>query len=467
MFKYLTNVCDALRQPIHTILHVGAGKCAELPYYQQLRAQKIVLIEAHSELVSHLKSKTDSLPNIEVIQATAVADEIASFHETNNPRYSSVRALGAEIKAAFPNLKSKLVPAHHTRNIGSLVDDQHLTEHSNILLLEALGSNTTLVNQLTPGQLNKFRYVCITTSLKPLYENGDHTLELVELMLQKGFELQFNDNTYKPFERLYFRNQSLKASRIEQLEAENASYKTQCEELIAQQQDLASQTRELESERNNLAVRILQQQSEAGEELSKAQNEKLKLEAEKADLASRIAKLETERNDFAARIPQLESEFSEKLNKAQNEKLKLEAEKADLASRISKLETERNDFAARIPQLESEFSEKLNKAQNEKQVLEAEKADLGSRISVLESELSSRTKERDEQQHWHQENKKWAQSLRQQLETLKGEAKEKERSVSLGQKMLAKAQSDLDHLRGLVRGKGGIRKRAGRACSRA
>ncbi len=65
----------------------------------------------------------------------------------------------------------------------------------------------------------------------------------------------------------------------------------------------------------------------------------------------------------------------------------------------------------------------------------------------MEKQVSDTRAERDREAHGHQENKKRAENLQCQVEQLTVDLKESSRSVALGQKMLAKSQVDLDHLR--------------------
>ena len=87
-----------------------------------------------------------------------------------------------------------------------------------------------------------------------------------------------------------------------------------------------------------------------------------------------------------------------------------------------------------------EAHQKNSSLQEQISISEAEK-------DQLQEALDERIRQRDEENQWHKESKDWAESLSRQVEELKAEAGEKNRTVSLSQKMLAKAQIDLDHLR--------------------
>lgn len=132
-----------------------------------------------------------------------------------------------------------------------------------------------------------------------------------------------------------------------------------------------------------------------------------------------------------------------------------------LNKKVEQLQQAKNKADEEVTKLSNEITsiKEQVQAQSEESLLEHQK--LKCTIESLESEivelkflnekaatdLAGCTKERDAEQKWHKEHKSWAESLNSQQAQLKAELAEKNSSISLIQKMHAKAQIDLDNLR--------------------
>jgi len=135
----------------------------------------------------------------------------------------------------------------------------------------------------------------------------------------------------------------------------------------------------------------------------------------------------------------------------------LAAKNTELAEVLNGLKNECSEHKDRLTQQDNLIADSTDSIENiNRELIEAHQknSSLQEQLSISEAEkdqlqeaLDERTRQRDEENHWHNENKNWAESLNKQVEGLKAEAGEKNRTVSLSQKMLAKAQIDLDHLR--------------------
>lgn len=117
---------------------------------------------------------------------------------------------------------------------------------------------------------------------------------------------------------------------------------------------------------------------------------------------------------------------------------------------LDELKSVDQERSTQLEELQRELAEKeadINQSGGILQRLQQEISDYKEQNTDLHKTLTQRTSERDEERHWHQKHKKWAESLNSHVNELKTELQERTRDVSLGQKMLAKAQLDLDHLR--------------------
>ena len=189
----------------------------------------------------------------------------------------------------------------------------------------------------------------------------------------------------------------LECSRLKEQEAEYSSAPSQIPAQVLLTESRVSDSRYSESGFYAKGKSLLSQISQLKQALESSTKEKAELESGGRDL-----------------------EFS--LSKSQAALASSTKEKADLESDGRDLESALSESQAA---LESSLSEK----------------------AMLEKQVSDTGAERDREAHGHQENKKLAENLQCQVEQLTVDLKEGSRSVALGQKMLAKSQVDLDHLR--------------------
>lgn len=132
--------------------------------------------------------------------------------------------------------------------------------------------------------------------------------------------------------------------------------------------------------------------------------------------------------------------LNEKVEQLQPAKNKADEEVAKLS----------NEIALIKQQVQTQSEESLLEHQKLKGTIESLESEIGELKLLNEkttTDLAECTKERDAEQKWHKEHKSWAESLNNQQAQLKAELAEKNSSVSLIQKMYAKAQIDLDNLR--------------------
>ena len=90
------------KPPIHTIVHLGAGRCSELANYLTLQPRQLLLVEADPELAKDLQHRTEGLQQVKV-SCTAVAGlpGPATFHRFNLPELNSLHAASG-LRKLFP-----------------------------------------------------------------------------------------------------------------------------------------------------------------------------------------------------------------------------------------------------------------------------------------------------------------------------------------------------------------------------
>ena len=160
------------------------------------------------------------------------------------------------------------------------------------------------------------------------------------------------------------------------------------------------------------------------------------LQAEKAQAVEQRDKLREDRDKIQAERDELKVTSD-----------KVEAERAQAVEQRNQLQVERDKLEAEKAQIKSQLEQRQKDLQSQYDESTSHITKLQSKVTELEAELIERTTQRDNENKWHLEHKSWAESLNKQLETLKQEIKEMTRSSHLGQKILAKSQLDLEHLR--------------------
>ncbi|WOD06170.1 hypothetical protein [Marinomonas sp. GJ51-6] len=234
--------------------------------------------------------------------------------------------------------------------------------------------------------------------------------------------------------------------------------------LTAEQEKVKAEQSKLKAEQGKAQVEQTRLQTaladaEKAQETSQAalNNKQTELEQHKAQLAER-----TQQRDQQAEHHQKNKQWAESL-KVQLEQAKQElentqslltAEQEKVKAEQSKLKAEQEKAQVEQTRLQTAFAD-AEKAQ------ETSQAALNNKQTELEqhkAQLAERTQQRDEYSEQYQKHKEWAESLKVKLEQtkadieverkeVKAELQEARRSASLGQKMMAKAQIDLEDLR--------------------
>ncbi|CAH1552860.1 coiled-coil domain-containing protein [Vibrio rotiferianus] len=239
---------------------------------------------------------------------------------------------------------------------------------------------------------------------------------------------------------------SLLASQLSNLTTENS-------ELTESSRALENQVDKIQDERNKALEERNLAESRVQDLTLQLEQDKQQSEAIESDLLSSIQSLEARishfvsRNaDFESRNSSLETLISERESRIEH----LDFRNAELESRNSHLESLISERESRIEHLDFRNADLESRNSHLESLISERESRISyfdSRNAKLESEKAEVTEQRDSEHKLHLENKNWAESINSELEQVKVELAEKNRSVNLSQKMLVKAQVDLDHLR--------------------
>ena len=247
--------------------------------------------------------------------------------------------------------------------------------------------------------------------------------------------------------------------KLESVEAENQSLKEDCAQIETLKTDKKNLQDQLQ-QAHALSTELEGKNTALEEKTAELEGKNTALEEKTVELKGKNTALEEKTAELKGKNTALEEKTAELegKNTALEEKTaELEGKNTELAEVLNGLKNECSAHKDRLTQQDNLIADSADSIENiNRELIEAHQknSSLQEQLSISEAEkdqlqeaLDERTRQRDEENHWHNENKNWAESLNKQVEGLKAEAGEKNRTVSLSQKMLAKAQIDLDHLR--------------------
>ncbi|MBK8386799.1 MAG: hypothetical protein IPL11_14675 [Candidatus Accumulibacter sp.] len=255
----LTPVERGLTRDIDTLVHLGAGQCSELDSYLALKAGKIILVEADSQIAAALQARTASLPNVRVM-CTAVAGSAgpAVFHRYNLPGTGSLRPATGLLQL-FPGLKPlDQMPIAAVLPATVLEPLQLAAEGEKLLIIDLPGEELPVLQALWEAtQLQLFSQVKLRCGREPLYEGGESAARILRWLEEHGFDLLAEDDSEDPdcpcwtLQRnaLQLRNLELAqqlAGLQEQLKQSSQIREAQIEKLVEQQKLSGSPRKEQE-----------------------------------------------------------------------------------------------------------------------------------------------------------------------------------------------------------------------------
>ena len=382
------------------LIHIGAGNISELHDYLAQQFTEIILLEPIPKIYKQLENKITKLVqsnNIRLYNAalSAKAGEY-TFYITRPHRYSGLYKAD-NLTSIFQNLKTEQQISVNTWDFTELIKKSSLDEEqNNTLILQTNGAEYQILAQVEAAKLMLFSTVVIQSSKSNYFQQEKTSNDLITLMKNKGFQLNIEASCDVVFNNLVF-NQDESTLKMK---ASN--------EKISKQNERIAQ---LESELSNL---------------------QLKNDSSITALAEQNQKSTEQQQAQSNRITELEGQL-----KASNEAKEEQTSKYNRL--VENTEIEVIDIEEQLKLNEASQKSGLQKLTNNNQ--------------KLTIELEVAIKERDAQIHLHHENKKWAESLKSKVDLLNCSLEDRTISVSLGQKMLAKAHLDLDNLRYLYSNK--------------
>jgi FkbM family methyltransferase len=379
---------------LDAVLHVGAGTGSELELYRQLRADKVMLVEANPMLADRLRQKIRGSQNIEVT-AAAVADVAGESRLwiLNNPRESSLcRPEG--LLRRYPNLKVTQTISLRTLTLDALIDRlAPAPDGANLLVLEMQGMELAALSTTASEKLQRFLWIAVRSSRERLYEHGAKHSDVDTHLRNCGFAtLETSPSeTESPLRDVLFRRDDAQIeltslrTRAKEREGVIESLQRQLDEHSRIILKLRSEIQELTdacAAQSTLAQERLAQL----EQVTKSHDQQAKLAA---DLAVQLQQLTTAKEQLAGQAAEGRKEI-EQLARARDEQSRLAQERlaqleqvtkshdqqaklaADLAVQLQQLTTAKEQLAGQVSRADRHIEE-LSRTTAEQKGLVAER----------------------------------------------------------------------------------------------
>lgn len=402
------------------ILHVGAGLCSELPDYQQIEPDRIILLEPNPKTINALRQKAADYDNVTILQAAVAAEAgRARLRMFNFPELDSLRE-PTGLYQLLPGLQqtgqtevSTISPAQLTRRL-SLEDSSN-----NWLVLEAPGEEAIILEELNrTGTLQNFSRLIVRTGAEPFYQGDDWSTPLLERLESFGYFVEATPDENDPdWPRFHLKFQPLALK---------------CRDLEARVEDEGARNEQLESERSALAAELEEHRQKLdhlrAENTAKAE-EIDKLNAQLTDLTKEHEQLESARQKLSEQAEASDHALEQAKAEWEKERQALEEKKSEevdaLNSRIEELEKQREELESARHELSVQAeanAHALEKAQSEwekeRQALQTQKSE---ETDALNSRIAKLEKERDELQSARQKLSKQVEASTHALEKAKAE----------------------------------------------
>jgi hypothetical protein len=402
MNKFRELILSVSAEP-SIVIHLGAGTCSELDFYQSLAVNRIIFTEPDPELAGIAGNKFIDMTGVSVVTtAVAVGDGQQVLNIANNRRFSSLLT-PARLLDFYPNIEIIDRKKVDTTTLEKLCQGAGIDNTTdNLLVIEAQGLEKEIIPATAKHILQSFKWVIIRSSNEDIYKPSKSTgqLGVQQAMRNAHFTVLVFDEDTPPFVNfLCIRNDSalgneqLKIRETDLLdviagfEDEVATLQDQLKLLDDVNKSLLKQVKELSS---SIVFRSDELES-AREKIQTISAERDKLQKDSSELKiaqSKIAKLSSYLEAERSTVSRLSAE-NEKLLKQSDNELKIVRSK--IAKLSSYLEAERST----VSRLSDENEKLLKQSDNELKIAQSKIAKLSSYLEVERSTVSGLSAENE------------------------------------------------------------------------
>lgn len=245
---------------VGNIVHIGAGDCDELEFYEMCGPEQIILVDADASVCKRLKEQTDGMQNCRVIQM-AVTRKQSDFilHKYNNIKLNS-NLYPKELEKNFPGIKLISSSQIQAVSMDSFLDGLDLVSNTSkisVLVLDNCGMNSILLADNLCPILKGFDYIIIRAlrygEEYAINLKAGKTFELIQLN-ESGlfYESVYKQNTFyiqyieqAGIATAQSNQLSEQSGVIDKLTQENSELKTEIEQKAKEMDEQKKINREL------------------------------------------------------------------------------------------------------------------------------------------------------------------------------------------------------------------------------
>lgn len=195
-----------------TVIHLGAGSCSEIDFYQSLAIDRIIFTEPDPELADIAANKLKDRTGVSIVAvAVTTGDDRQVLNITNNKRFSSLLT-PTGLLDFYPNIEIINRIKVDTTTLEKLCQDAGIDDSSdNLLVVEAQGLEKEILPAAATDVLQSFKWVIIRSSNEDIYKPSKNSaqISIQQAMLNAHFTvLVFNEDTPPFINFLCIRNDS-------------------------------------------------------------------------------------------------------------------------------------------------------------------------------------------------------------------------------------------------------------------
>jgi glycosyltransferase involved in cell wall biosynthesis/tetratricopeptide (TPR) repeat protein len=193
--RHHTTMQDAIHRMaaeharLDTVVHIGAGLCAELEDYCRLGASRVLLVEAIPDVADALRKLKDTDGNIIVKQAVVAATngdrrvyQVRNIREDGDGGVQPWLHKPSRLMELMPALRIEAETITTTTNLAAVCEGTDLSTGYNLLVLELNGAEAETLTATPRELLHGFEWIALRACDPPLCEGGA-TLEIIHRIL--------------------------------------------------------------------------------------------------------------------------------------------------------------------------------------------------------------------------------------------------------------------------------------------
>ena len=387
-----TKVFQRILDGADTVIHLGAGRCRELPEYLAAASKRIVLVEANPRVARFLQAQLSAHENVHVVQqAISGQGEESTLYVYNVAERSSLRKPTGLLEL-YPGLRVVEKIPVTSYSVGSLIKEFAPKNTGELcLIIDTPGEELSILEALVRDNMHeRISSLVLRCAQAQLYEGAASRESIVELLDVHGFEIveESGNSDFKPVLMLRLNRWKLQNGRLQarlgSLSADQEALHQAFSRETAKLRDVVSKK---DAELQALAAKGKKYEHDSAEQQDLLRQEfsretiKLRdvISKKDAELQALAAKGKKYEHDSAEQQDLLRQEFSRETIKLRDVISKKDAELQALAEKSKRYE---HDSAEQQGLLKEEIEQLRRETKSQEVALDNARRDLGIALRV-------------------------------------------------------------------------------------